>query len=123
MRRNRLRRCQLGTVEANELASDQRVVFLQELAPGGIAELCRLRRRTDDVREEDGGKNAIALDEMPLASVPERAQVPLDFPCDRFGVSPPGVVLAGQLYHLGVRDSLGDIASFGEVVDAVARAV
>src|SRR5205823_7146036 len=49
----------LLTTEAVELAPDERVVPLEQLTPGTIAHLCRLRARTDDVGEEDGGQHGV----------------------------------------------------------------
>src|SRR5204862_8318807 len=38
------------------------MVLVDEIAPAAVAELARALRRTDDVRKEDGRKDAIRLD-------------------------------------------------------------
>jgi hypothetical protein len=51
---------ELPAVKADELATDQRAEPLQRLAPGGVAELSRFRRRADDVREGSASPKAPA---------------------------------------------------------------
>jgi hypothetical protein len=53
------------------------MVPLEQLAPRPVAELRRLRGRTDDVGEEHRGKQAVALDDVPLAALPDPDQEPL----------------------------------------------
>ena len=42
-------------------AVDERVVALEHLAPGTVAELCRARRRAHDVREQDARQHPVRL--------------------------------------------------------------
>jgi hypothetical protein len=46
---------------AGELSPDCSVVVLEELAPARIPELGRLRRRADDVGEENRGEDAVVF--------------------------------------------------------------
>src|SRR5207245_1380695 len=53
---------ELGAAEAEELAANQRVVSLEEVPPGAVAELRRPRGRADDVGEENRGQDAPDVD-------------------------------------------------------------
>ena len=55
----------LAAAESRQLAPDDRVMTLQQLAPGAIPELERLSRRIDDVREQDGREHAVRLGVVP----------------------------------------------------------
>src|SRR5262245_49470060 len=50
---------QLLATEAGQLRSNDRVVTVEESAPARVAQLGGLVRRADDVREKDGGKDAV----------------------------------------------------------------
>ena len=47
------------------------MVLLQELAPGAVAELGRLRGRADDVGEEDGREHPLRLGFIPAVRLPD----------------------------------------------------
>src|SRR5919204_3812731 len=64
----RCREWRLYAVDRSE--SDQGVMACEQLAPGAVAELSRLRRRADDVGEENGGEHAVRLALLPAAGVP-----------------------------------------------------
>ena len=52
-------RVELPALEPRELAADDRVMPLEELAPGRVAESRRQLGRADDVREEDRREYAL----------------------------------------------------------------
>src|SRR6266545_1879928 len=84
---------ELLALEASELTANQRVVAVEQLAPGCVAELSRRFRRTDDVGEEDG-QDAIGFDEVPLAALPDLGEEALDFARYRFWLREPRVTCA-----------------------------
>src|SRR5206468_2107513 len=64
----------LATAEPGELAPDDRVMPFEEVAPGAVAELERLRGRADDVSEEHGCEHAVRLDVVPAPRFPDVAE-------------------------------------------------
>src|SRR4030095_15109295 len=94
---------ELPAAEAGELPTHTRVVLAEQLAPAVVAELGPLRRRTDDVGEQDGGQHPVGLDDVPLAALPEAAEEALDLPSDLFGTDPPAMILARKLNELRTR--------------------
>ena len=52
---------ELPSLEPRELATNDRVMLLQELAPSRVSEARRQLRRTHDVGEQDRGKHALRL--------------------------------------------------------------
>ena len=76
-------------------ARTRRSCLVEQFLPGAIPELRRLRRRADDVGEEEGGEHAIGL-HVCLNT----RQEALDLVEQRFSVTLPGeVVVSGQLDH------------------------
>jgi hypothetical protein len=55
----------LRSAEADELAADELVVALEEVAPGAVAERGRLLAGADDVGEEHRGEHAVRLGLVP----------------------------------------------------------
>jgi hypothetical protein len=109
-------RIELPSVIADELSTDDRVVPLEELAPCPVAELHRLLRRADDVGEEDGGKHAVRLDDVPLAPLPDAGQEALDLACDLLRVDEVRVVVAGQFDELRAGGPVRDVARLVGVI-------
>ena len=75
------------------MTAHERVVLVDEIAPAAVVELARALGRTDDVRKEDGRKDAIRLDGLAHAG-----QELLDLGEDFVAVDPRQVVDAGQLH-------------------------
>jgi len=68
---------------------------LQQLAPSGVSERHGLRRRADDVGEEDGREDSVGFDDVPVAAVPDLPEKLFDGPGDRIRLDPPSVVVPG----------------------------
>ncbi len=64
----------LPAAKALELRSHETVVTLDELVPLAVAELDRLLRRADDVREEHGREHAVDLGLLPGSLLPDTVQ-------------------------------------------------
>ena len=82
------RRVELASAEAHELTPDQGVVFLEQLAPAAIAEVCRPRRRADDVGEENSCEGAVGLALLPAAGLPDLGDETLDLFSDHVPHAP-----------------------------------
>src|ERR1700753_23847 len=54
-------RLDLATAVDGELAANDGVVALDEVAPGAVGQSCRGLGRADDVSGEDGGEGALGL--------------------------------------------------------------
>ena len=109
----------LAAPEAAELAADEVVVSLEEVAPAAIPEGGGLLRGADDVGEEDGGEHPVGL-----GAVPDAGQELLDLVEDRVRVVRPGQVIdAGQLDEPGSRDLLGHVAAAADRERPIAGAV
>ena len=85
----------LPSAEARQLRPHDTVVTLDELMPLAVAELDRLLRRADDVREEHGREHAVDLRLLPGPLVPDSPQELLDRVDDLVGVDPGRVVDSG----------------------------
>lgn len=53
---------ELDAAILRELAANRRVMLRKQLTPAAITELRRLRRRADDIREQDRCEHSIVLD-------------------------------------------------------------
>src|SRR5581483_4818707 len=91
-------RVQLTAAEAGELAAYELVVAREQLPPGAIAERGRTLAGRDDIREQDGRQDAVALALLPGALLPELGQEPLHLGVN--GVRPPPEVEMADTGHL-----------------------
>src|SRR6266545_150282 len=107
-------RVELGAAEARELAADKRVVLAEQLAPARIPELRRLRRRSDDVREEHRCEHAVRLRLFPGALLPGFLQ-------ETFELSQGCVRVAREERVIGAGDF--HVPRSGDVLDEIARGV
>ncbi len=88
----------LPAAEARELAAHDRMVVLEQLTPGAIAERGSTLTRADNVGEKHGREDALRFGLLPSPSLPDPGQEPLDLSDDRFAVSHPGKVISpGEL--------------------------
>ncbi len=85
----------LAAGKPNQLSAHQRVVLLEEFAPSAVPEFGQLRGGAHDVGEQDGGENAIGLDDVPLAPVRDATQEPLDFSRYLLRLDPVPMIHAG----------------------------
>ena len=107
-------RVDLAAAEALELAPDERVVPLEQVAPAPVAELRRPLGRADDVGEEHRREHAVGLGHRGATPVrnssissSERVLV----------ADPRQVVVARQLDEPRAGDLLGDVAALLDVHD------
>lgn len=107
-----------AAVEA-ELAADDRVMALEQLAPVAIAELRGAGGRADDVGERHGREHAVVL-----ARRPGPGEELLDLVDDRVGVAEHRqVVGALELHQPRVRDPLGHVPGSLDGCDPLGGAV
>src|SRR5262245_29592862 len=96
---------ELRAPETDELAPDHGMVARQELAPGTVAELRRLRRGANDVGEENGREHALRLGLLPAAGLPDLREKPFELvPDQRSADAEREVSYAGQLHESAARD-------------------
>src|SRR5579862_1986734 len=88
---------ELLSAETGELASHDRVVLREQVAPLPVAEFGRALGGTDDVSEENGREDAVGDERVLLA-----AQEALDL--GRYLVSDPSPTVAGDLHGLRAWD-------------------
>ena len=113
---------ELRTAKADEFAADECVMALEQLPPGTIAELSRLRRRADDVSEENRGEDAVRLSLLPAASVPQIPQKALDLRGNSGrGLAVRKVACAGDLDDACHRDTRAHVARNIDRNDGVLR--
>ena len=88
------------------------MVPLEQLAPAAIAELGRLRRRADDVREQNGGQNGFGLRVLPTTRIMNSKEEALDLVAEALEIfAGRHVPCPGQLDQPCTRNSFGGVAS------------
>src|SRR5947209_6310114 len=93
-------RIDLAAGEPHKLPPNHCVMLLNKVTPTTVAQLGQLRRRADDVREQDGRQNPVVLDRVPFAPIPDGPRETLDLSRDLLRVDEEGVILAGELHQL-----------------------
>ncbi len=112
-------RADLLPAEMRELATHCRVMLLQHVAPGFVAQRCRAVRRTDDVRKKDRGEHPVRF-----RSRPDAGEERLDLVDDLALVADPReVVRSGKLEELCIRDTSRYVSALLDVRVEVAGAV
>src|SRR2546423_484745 len=109
----------LLSAKSRELATYQRVMLLEEVAPGMVTERCRALGGADDVGKEDGGEHPIGL-----GGRPDAGEELFDL-VDHLALvaNKRKVVRPGKLEEPGIRDSSRDVATLFDVRVEVTGAV
>ena len=113
------RRVELAAAESGQLTTRDSVVGTEHVTPLAVTERGGSLGRTDDVREQHGGQDAVDVDGAPRAR-----QKLLESVQHGVGVAHPGnVVHAGKHRQSRIRNVFGEITRLLDAHDAVARPV